>query len=161
MHDRIVVDIADMKSSSKGGELITYALGSCIGVSVFDPVAKCGALLHFMLPDSKLDDRKAKERPCMFADTGLLMMFKDIERIGGNHRRLLVRAAGGSNIMDPNGTFNIGKRNYLALKKTLWQYNLLIKSEDVGGCHSRTMILNTESGVTSLRYSGDREERPL
>lgn len=161
MADRLIVDIADMKVGGGNTELVTFALGSCIGVTVWDPVVKYGAMLHFMLPESKLDERKALERPCMFADTGLLLMLKAMERMGAVPRRLLVKAAGGSNIMDPNGTFNIGKRNYLALKKILWQYNLLIKAEDVGGCHSRTMFLRVATGETTLRYSENREERPL
>ena len=69
----LIVGISDLKVSNNPGDvLITYALGSCIGVAVFDPKARVGGLLHFMLPDSTLDANKAKTTPAMFADTGII-----------------------------------------------------------------------------------------
>ncbi|OGS35702.1 MAG: chemotaxis protein CheD [Elusimicrobia bacterium RIFOXYB2_FULL_49_7] len=158
----LVVDIADMKfSKAEQDVLITYALGSCIGVSAYDPELKVGALLHFMLPESALDPRKAQERPYMFADTGVHEMFKHLAGMGSKSKRLIVKACGGSNLMDPNGTFNIGKRNYLALKKILWRFNIILKGEDIGGTASRNMSLRLDSGDVSVRYSGIKEERAL
>ena len=73
----IIVGISDLKVSNNPEDaLVTYALGSCIGVAVFDPKAKVGGLLHFMLPDSSLDANKAKSTPAMFADTGIIALFK-------------------------------------------------------------------------------------
>jgi len=70
----LIVGISDFKISNKAGDIIvTYALGSCIGISIYDPVAKVGGLLHYMLPDSTLDVKKAAETPAMFADTGILL----------------------------------------------------------------------------------------
>jgi chemotaxis protein CheD len=70
---QVVVGVADMRVSNQQGEvLVTHALGSCIGVAIYDPTAKVGGILHFMLPDSNLDPGKAQEHPHMFADTGLL-----------------------------------------------------------------------------------------
>ncbi|OGJ86509.1 MAG: hypothetical protein A2268_02350 [Candidatus Raymondbacteria bacterium RifOxyA12_full_50_37] len=158
MNDILVVNIADMKASNSGNRLITYALGSCIGVAVFDPVAGAGGLLHYMLPDSKLDERKASENPFMFADTGITSMLRKLEKCGCEIRRLTIKAAGGSNIMDPNGTFSIGKKNYLALKRILWRYNLILRGEDVGGSLSRNMTLNLAEMSVSVRYSGVKEE---
>jgi chemotaxis protein CheD len=75
--NQIVVGISDLKVSGNAGDiLITYALGSCVGVAVYDPVGKVGGLLHFMLPDSSIDETKAKRNPAMFADTGIPLLFK-------------------------------------------------------------------------------------
>ena len=161
MPDHHVVDIADMKAAGAGNTLVTYALGSCIGVAVFDAKTGAGALLHYMLPDSLIDERKARERPYMFADTGIIQMIKILADNGCDTKRLIVKAAGGSNIMDPNGTFNIGKKNYLALKKILWRYNLILKGEDVGGSSSRNMTLDLNTGEVFVKYAGVPEVRKL
>ena len=94
--------------------LITYSLGSCIGVTIYDPVAKVGGLLHYMLPESQIDPQKAQKNPFMFADTGIPLLFKEAYRCGAAKSRIVVKVAGGSQILDDTGFFNIGKRNYMA-----------------------------------------------
>ena len=62
----ITVGIADMQvSNDPDAMLVTYSLGSCIGVMIYDPVVRVGGMLHYMLPDSNLDQVKARTRPCM------------------------------------------------------------------------------------------------
>ena len=83
----LIVGISDLKVSNNPTDvLITYALGSCIGVAVFDPKARVGGLLHFMLPDSSLDANKAKTTPAMFADTGITLLFKSCYAIGAEKK---------------------------------------------------------------------------
>lgn len=92
----IVVGISDLKISKNPGDvLVTYALGSCIGVAVYDPLVKVGGLLHYMLPDSTLDANKARENPGMFADTGIPLLFKSCYALGAEKRRMIVKVAGG------------------------------------------------------------------
>lgn len=153
-----IIGIADMGivQDNQGG-LITYSLGSCIGVVIFDPVVRVGGLLHYMLPESQIDPVKAQKNPFMFADTGIPLLFKDAYRYGATKNRLVVKIAGGSQILDDSGFFNIGKRNYMALRKILWRNNVLIKAEDVGGQVSRTVRLDLETGKVWLKYSGEGE----
>ncbi len=136
--------------------LITYSLGSCIGVAIHDPVAKVGGLLHFMLPDSHIDPQKAQTKPFMFADTGIPLLFKEAYKLGGEKTRMTVKVAGGSQIMGELGYFNIGKRNYLALRKIFWANNVLIRAEDVGGNVNRTLSIELFSGKVWVKTSGDR-----
>lgn len=138
--------------------LITYSLGSCIGVSIYDPVAKIGGLLHYMLPEASLDQEKARQRPFMFADSGIPMLFKKSYEIGAKKQRLQVKVAGGSQILDDNGYFNIGKRNYAALRKLFWKNNVMIDGEDIGGSVNRTMSLNMQDGKVLLKISGKEEK---
>lgn len=151
----VVVGIADMKvSNDPGAILVTHSLGSCIGLAVYDPVAKVGGMLHYMLPEGSLDSQKARERPFMFADTGIPRLFKACYQLGAEKRRMIVKVAGGSQVMDPTGRFNIGKRNYAALRKIFWKNNVLIDREDVGGNCNRTMWLRVDSGEVRLKISG-------
>ncbi|HEB74149.1 MAG TPA: chemotaxis protein CheD [Candidatus Desulfofervidus auxilii] len=152
---KIVVGIADIKVSNNPEDtLITYALGSCIGVIVYDPVVKVGGLLHFMLPESKVNPQRAKENPYMFADTGVPLLFKTCYKYGAKKRRMIVKVAGGAEIMDEAGYFNIGKKNYAVLRKIFWRNGVLIRAEDVGGMVNRTVELDIVTGEVRLKITG-------
>ncbi|MFH1674160.1 MAG: chemotaxis protein CheD [Pseudomonadota bacterium] len=147
-----------MKVSNDPDEVLTtYSLGSCIGIAVYDPVVKVGGILHYMLPDSSLDKRKAQERPFMFANTGIPMLFKSCFKLGAKKNRMIVKVAGGSQLMDRSAFFNIGKRNYAALRKLFWRNNVIIEGEDIGGNFNRTMSLNIGTGTVTLKISGKGE----
>src|SRR5580698_4934175 len=154
----LVVGIADCQvSKSPDQVLVTYALGSCIAVAIHDPVAGVGGMLHYMLPESAISPAKAGENPYMFADTGIPLLFRRAYEFGAEKRRLVVRVAGGAQVMDREGVFNIGKRNYLALRKILWKAGVLVQAEDVGGTASRTVRLEVGSGRFWLRGPGSAE----
>ena len=108
----LVIDIADAQvSNDPGVELVTYSLGSCIGVAIWDPETRVAGMIHYMLPDSTLSQDKARSRPAMFADTGIPLLFRSAYQLGAVKKRLVVKVAGSSSLLDDNGTFNIGKRN--------------------------------------------------
>lgn len=154
----VVVGVADCRISADPEiVLVTYALGSCIAVMIYDPLAVVGGLLHFMLPESTLDRQKAQHNPFMFADTGIPLLFRSAYEHGADKRRLVVWVAGGAQVMDPGGVFNIGKRNHLALRKILWKAGILVHSEEVGGTGSRTVRLEVGSGRVLLRGAGENE----
>ncbi len=154
-----VVDIADFAVSKDPRDtLVTYSLGSCIGVAIWDPEARVGGLLHYMLPESSLSPDKAKANPAMFADTGVPALFRAAYELGATKKRLVVKVAGGSQLLDDNGTFNIGKRNYVMLRKIFWKNGILIDKEDVGGSISRTLRLRCNEGRLTLKTrDGERE----
>jgi chemotaxis protein CheD len=159
----LVVGIADAKvSNDPSRRLVTYALGSCLGLAVHDPVAGVGGLLHIMLPLSSLDDAKARENPRMFVDTGVPLLFRECYALGARKERMVVKVAGGSFSGDSEAEdrFQIGKRNMLTLRKLLWKNGVLLKGDDVGGCRlSRTMALDVATGAVTLKVNG--EERAL
>lgn len=155
---KIVIGISDMKVSNKPDDvLITYSLGSCIGVVIWDPVARVAGLLHYMLPDSSLDKDKAQAKPFMFADTGIPMLFKETYKYGALKTRMVVKVVGGSQIMDNAGIFNIGKRNHAVVRKMFWKNNIMIAKEDVGGTCNRTISIEVGTGLTTLKVSGRGE----
>jgi chemotaxis protein CheD len=148
----LVVGISDCKISWDPEDLlITYALGSCIAVALYDPVAKVGGMLHYMLPDSELDRNKAEQNPFMFADTGITRLLETVRARGAQPGRMIVRLAGGAQVLDTQGTFQIGKRNYLAARKILWKAGILVASEAVGGEVSRTTRLEIATGRMWVR----------
>lgn len=153
--NQVVVDIADMAVSADPNEtLITYSLGSCIGLMIYDPVARVGGMLHYMLPEASVSPQKAETNPAMFCDTGVPRLFRAAYELGAVKQRIIVKAAGGSQLLDEKGTFNIGKRNYVALRKIFWKNGILIQSEDVGGAVSRTVRLHVGTGQVTVRTRG-------
>jgi chemotaxis protein CheD len=155
---RRVVGVADMAVSSSPDEfLVTYSLGSCIAVIIFDPVACVGGMLHYMLPESSLDPEKAKKNPCMFADTGITRLFKSSYQMGAKKENIVVKTVGGAQMLDPNGLFNIGKRNYLAMRKIFWKNNVGVAAEHVGGEVNRTVRLEMNTGRVVLKVGSEAE----
>ncbi len=144
---QIVVGISDLKVSGNAGDiLITYALGSCVGVAVYDPVDRVGGLLHFMLPDSSIDETKARRNPAMFADTGIPLLFKSCYKLGAVKKRMIVKIAGGASIMDDMNYFRIGQKNIIAARKIFWRNGIIIDGEDLHGNYNRTVKLNISNG---------------
>ena len=151
----IVVSVSDVKVSQDVEDvLVTYSLGSCIAVAMYDPVARCGGLLHYQLPTSTLDAWRAQANPCMFADTGMAALLKDLGSLGAQPRRMQVKLAGGAEILNDSGLFSIGKRNHTAIRKILWQKGLLLSAEDVGGSQPRTVYLHVSDGRTIIKSRG-------
>ena len=154
-----VVDIADLQVTDDArATLVTYSLGSCIGVAIWDPKVRVGGMLHYMLPESSLSPEKAKAKPAMFADTGIPALFRATYELGAGKKNIIVKIAGGSSLLDDNGTFNIGKRNYIMLRKIFWKNGVLIGAEDVGGSLSRTVRLDVSTGRFTIKSRGREVE---
>jgi chemotaxis protein CheD len=150
-----VVGVADMVvSNDSSAEIVTYSLGSCLGVTIYDPVKKIGGLLHLMLPDSNIDAAKAASAPYMFVDTGVPRLFHAAYNLGADRSRLTVKVAGGAQLLDQQGIFNIGSRNFDALVKLVAQNGLRIHSTDVGGLSSRTVRLDLTTGNVTVKTPG-------
>jgi len=150
----IVIGIADLKcSNNKDDVLITYALGSCIAVAIYDPAAKVAGLLHYMLPDSSLDAVKAKVSPGMFADTGIPLLFKSCYNLGADKKRIIVKVAGGASILDNTNYFRIGEKNIMALRQIFWRNKVFIDNEDTGKNCNRTVRLDVADGKVVVKSS--------
>ncbi len=160
MPKNIIVGVSDMKvSNDPEGILVTYSLGSCIGVAIYDPMAKVGGLLHFMLPESSLDKIKSENNPYMFADTGIPRLFKTTYQLGAKKGNMRVIIAGGSQVLDQHGFFNIGKRNQMAVRKMFHRNNVIIDYFDTGGNVNRTIRMSIKNGDTWVKVSGQGEKK--
>ena len=147
----LVVGVGELAVSADVAEcLVTYALGSCLGIAIVDPIARVGGLLHVMLPDSSIESG-GERRLTRFVDSGVPMLFKEAYRLGAVKHRLLVRVAGGASASANDG-FQIGKRNILALRRILWRNGVLVHGQDLGGVqHSRTMLVEVGTGRVLVR----------
>ncbi len=152
---KIIVNVSDAKVSSKSDDVImTYSLGSCIAVCMYDSTSKIGGMLHFQLPESSLDPAKSETKPFMFADTGVNRLLNKLLSMGASKNRIKVKIAGGASMDTGPKGFDIGKRNHLAIRKIMWKYGLMINAEDVGGISPRNMYLDIEDGTVTVRLEG-------
>ena len=146
-----------MKFARGEGEIITYALGSCIGITFYDPFLKLGGLLHVMLPmRTDPNDQKVDK----YADTGLREMIRKLSAFGMVKSRTIVKIAGGAKMFEIRGNSdfgNIGQRNAAMVKKVLMEERMRISAEDTGGSSARTMVINVATGDVIIRSAGKPE----
>ena len=154
----VTVGMADLRvTADPEARLVTYALGSCLGIAVHDPVARVGGLLHVMLPLSALDRARAEANPATFVDTGVPALFRACYALGAVKARMVVKVAGGASSGAPGDAdqFQIGRRNLLTLRKLLWKNGVLLQGEAVGGHQlARTVALTVGDGRVSLKVGG-------
>lgn len=152
-----IVGISEMFVSKDPEDVIvTYSLGACLGLAIYDPSARVGGMMHCMLPLSEIDPQKAQSKPCMFTDTGVAALLQELFSLGATREGMKVKVAGAASPLDEKGFFKIGERNYAALRRALWKNKLDIVAEDVQGTASRTLTLHMKSGRTTIK-SGGRE----
>ena len=143
-------------ATDEGDEIVTYALGSCLGIPMHDPVAKIGGLVHVMLPDSTIDPTKAGKYPGMFVDTGVPALMQQMLEKGASRARLRIAVAGGAaQRLTGRDHFQIGERNVKAFETLLASQGLRVVASDVGGSNlARTMTLAIASGAVEIRSDG-------
>ena len=157
---KLTVGVADLQATGdRTMRIITHALGSCIGVTAWDPRTRATGMLHYMLPESKVSPDKAERQPAMFGDLGVPLLLERMKALGADPKRLVVCAAGGAEVVADGGTFRIGARNRTILRKLAWKHGLLLAADDTGGNFSRTITIDAECGTVRIRMQG--EERTL
>ena len=152
---QLTVGVADMKiSDDPNTSIVTYALGSCIGLIAYDPTLKLGGLLHLQLPESQGFSAEVRQNQYKFADTGIAALFDELFAKGAQKNRLVIGVFGGANMLQDEHVFQIGIRNTRATKKILWQHALFIKHEDVGGTSNRTISIELGTGKMTMKKDG-------
>ena len=155
MGELIKVGMADLKVGRAPDTLTTLGLGSCIGLTLYDPVSKIGGLVHYMLPDStKLKNNTNIEK---FGDTGIRELLKQVLASGANQRRLVAKIAGGACMFEMSGLSsvgNVGARNAEAAKEILKELKIPLVAEDTGLNYGRTVELKCETGEYVIKAVG-------
>lgn len=159
---KIVVGVGGLAvSNNENMILTTYSLGSCLGVTIYDPVTRAAGLLHAMLPDSSINFIKAAEQPAMFVDTGVSALFRAAYELKADKYRVQICVAGGAQFLDKSGVFNIGQRNMTCLQELLGKHGLKIDAQEVGGLVSRTVHLHVSTGEVRIKSSDSKDEYSL
>lgn len=156
----IEVGMAEMKVGDKDSILITRGLGSCVGIVIYDPFKKVGALAHAMLPSQSL--AKFKTNPAKFVDTVIPLMIEKLKEKGALVNNLEAKLFGGAHMFSSiphDSAFSIGRRNVEAAKKILASYGIKVIAEDTQGNYGRTIFFDVETGKVKVKtiFFGERE----
>lgn len=153
----IYIGVGEIAASNNPDHVLVTSLGSCVAVIVLAPGIRSAGLAHIALPSSSIHLEQSPSRPGYYADTGISGLLAEMDRLhGGRDKRgrLIVKLVGGANIMDPNNTFDIGRRNVLAIKKILWENRLGVLVEDIGEDFSRSVRVNVDTGEVVVKTLG-------
>ena len=156
MNEKITVGIADMKLARGSGILITYALGSCIGICLYDQRIRLASLVHIMLP---LNLEPGRKNTMKYADTGIRETLKMMEAKGASRSRITAKIAGGAKMFEVSGGSlgNIGQRNIESVHMNLKREGIQLLKEDVGGTVARTLLFDPATGLACVRCYGRPE----
>lgn len=147
-----IVGVAELRCQVGQGSLVTHALGSCIGLTIWDPVTRVGGLLHYMLATPR-ERAKAEQARAMYAVSGVPALFREAYALGAVKERLIVCVAGGAEILADTVGFDIGKRNRAILRRLFCKNGIAMHAEDVGGSHARHLTLDLETGTVTVRIN--------
>lgn len=157
-HKALIVGIAEMRvSNDPEASIITYSLGSCLGITIYDPAVRVGGMLHAMLPESDLDLHKTKKSPYVFIDSGVPLLFRSAYKLGAEKHRIIVKVAGGAGLLAEDRFFAIGYRNFQSLTELLVRNGVALSGRAVGGNASRTMRLELATGRVGISIPGQPE----
>ena len=161
MPELIKVGMADLKSGKSPDTIISYGLGSCVGIALYDAQTKIGGLAHIMLPDST--QARATDNHAKFADTALPVLMEQLIRLGAAKSRITAKIAGGSQMFSfaqATDIMRIGDRNAEAVRGVLKAMSIKLLVEDVGGNYGRTVELILDTGIFLIK-TVDKGEKKL
>lgn len=133
--------------------LVTFALGSCVGLTLWDPEARVGGLMHSQLPVSYHNEGRAQSHPFLFTDTAVAELLRRVYSLGGERRRLIAKLVGGAE-RTGDSSFRVGQRNIAVARRVLWKNDIMVAAEDVGASHPRTLYLDMTDGRTTVKALG-------
>jgi len=154
----IVVGMADLKVAKAPDILTTLGLGSCIGITLYDPAKKIGGMAHIMLPTYKGFEG---QNIAKFADSAIIELVNQLGRIGAPRSALVAKIAGGAHMFgrsQSNDMLKIGERNAAASLAILKQLGIPVKANDTGGTYGRTIELIVDTGSLKIRTVGAGEK---
>ena len=147
----INVGIADLNIAESPDVLATYALGSCVGICLYDEKTHIAGLAHIMLPWST-ESTRPNENLWRYADTGLADLISKMTKKGASAERMTAKIAGGAQMFKAKSDiFNIGERNVAAVKQLLAERNIPILAEETGENFGRTVFFNSQTGIMEVR----------
>jgi len=157
----IKVGMAEMGVTKPPVKLVAMGLGSCIGVGLYDPVAKIGGLIHIMLPEFR--EGMHGENKAKYADTGIPLLLDELVKIGAMKSRIIAKLAGGAQMFATamqSPLLAVGDRNIVACKGKLQDLKIPVLGELVGGNTGKTFEMDLIAGAFTVREIG-KEPVPI
>jgi len=155
----IEVSIAEVKISQSPDVLVTRGLGSCLGITIYDPLKKTGGMAHAMLPD--IEVAKVKSNPARFVNSVIKKLVEDLEGRGSLRSRLIAKLFGGAHMfsfISADNILNVGQKNIDTAIGVLKESGIKIGAQETGGTFGRTIEFNLENGVVRVHTISQGEK---
>jgi chemotaxis protein CheD len=137
-------------AAGRAPERFKAVLGSCIGLVLYHPRLKAGAMAHVVLPDSS----GRSGAPGKFADTAVPEMLRLLKGMGVPTADLTASFAGGANMFGSSGPLQIGDANAAAVLDVLGRIGARVTGRDVGGTKGRRVIFDCARGTMTVECAG-------
>ncbi len=149
----ITVAVAQFGIGQAPGTMMTLALGSCLGIVLYDPATRIGALAHAMHPRRARVKNNANR--AKFVDSVLPILLDGMARRGARRERVVAKIFGGARMFESYagsaGVMQIGDENVAAAREELASMGIPIVAECVGGKSGRTIVLDLSNGFVAVR----------
>lgn len=153
MEEKLIeVNMAEIKITQAPAKLVTRGLGSCLGITIYDPFKKIGAMTHTMLPD--IDKARVKSNPARFVNSAIKKMVEGLEKMGGSRTHLIAKIFGGAHMfsfINSDSALNVGQKNIEMAEDTFRELGIKVMAQEVGGTFGRTVELNLENGKVLVK----------
>ena len=157
-----VIRVADLSTGSPGDVLITYGLGSCVAIILYDPLKRVGGMAHIMLPSRSLARRD--DVPGKTPQSAVPRLLEQLTALGANSRRITGRLVGGASLfaaLTPPGSIQMGERNVVASREVLNQNGIPLVGEMVGGESGRSVWFHINDGAVIVRSAANQSEHTI
>lgn len=148
----VEVNMAEMKIVQAPGKIVTRGLGSCLGITLYDPFKKIGAMAHAMLPD--IEKAKVKSNPARFVNSAIKKMTEELEKQGSLRGHIVAKIFGGAhmfNFINPSSILNVGQKNIEMAQGILRDFSIKLAADETGGTFGRTIELNLQDGKVRVK----------
>ena len=139
--EKIIVGISEGKTARPGQLLVSYALGSCVGVCLYDVKIRIAGMAHIILPDRTYAVGQKNEYK--FAADGTRKLLDEMCRQGAQRRYITAKIAGGAKMF---GT----AENVIGVKQVLSEERIRLTAEDTGSNYGRTITFSAEDGIMEV-----------
>jgi len=134
------------------GRLRASAIGSCVGVVLFEPVVGVSGLAHVMLPGRAPSIRQTEQ--AKYAESGVQKLLDAMIAAGARPCRLVACMAGGGNVLEREDDTLCGA-NIASVRRTLDRLEIVRVAEDVGGTLRRSLTVDVDAGRVLLTRGDD------
>lgn len=148
----IEVEMAQLILAEAPAKLVTRGLGSCLGITLYDPIKKFGGMVHAMLPD--IEKAKIQTNPARFVNSAVKKMVEEMEKKGCSRSRLAAKVFGGAHMFSfiiSDGSLNVGQKNVEMAESVLNEMKVKISAQETGGTFGRTIELNLDDGKVLIK----------
>ncbi len=152
MADKLRVGISDFQVARAPEILVSYGLGSCLGIVLYDARLQLGGLAHTLLPGARPGGKES--RPAKHVEGAIRLMVDELLAAGSDLQYLTAKLAGGANMfesLNPGADDGVGARNISMGRQVLAQIGIPLVAEDVGGNYGRTIELDLATGLLRVR----------